>query len=433
MNHLKRTYGDYSHIKEFLQKPTLSGAKSLWGRSKESRKYQRKYFDKAYKYAQGKYNQHGNQSVKTKQPPITDTMRKRKASTGVWSRQGSSKRSRTSKRTVTSKRKFSKKKSSFKRKGGKGGGGKTMVTNGYLSTNSLSYKKPKMAKYVEWAKQPITYEQCRTFLVAGADSATQGKQVVGMLNDNTNNSLCSSTQLLLIWAAHAKLRNITAPAWIALDPTPTSAEYNSLYLKNVRSEWTWTNQAPTTVECDLYIVQRRASEDGTWTTAMPLTDWLNGLTASAADLAAGTVDYYGAKPTASKEFNMKWRIVKVVKVVLEPGQEHKHVYNFSPKRVIDTGYLRTYDQGIKGIYTPAFMVCRGPVADTLHEKGVGLISTAQVKIVGIQRMSYTAYALNVFPRLVYQASNISTSNTNLYSIADAAGTVVDTEDNANYA
>jgi len=332
-----------------------------------------------------------------------------------------------------------------KRKGGgkrktrtKGGkkrskGSKMLAGSGYLSYNKIAYKKPKMAKYVTWAKQPLTYDQLTTFSVATTATSDQGKQLMSMINDSTSTGINASGTLVTLWETHAKLRNSTGPAWITLDGNPSSSHYNSLYLASTKVEWTYTNQAPTTVEADLYIVTRKVSDKSTFASNQPFNDWDGGLTKSAADLTAVTRDSFGLKPTVSKQFNMNWVILKVVKVVLEPGQEHKHQFTFKPKRVIDLGHAGLFVSGIKGIDIRSFMICRGPVADTSNDFAAGSISSTRVKVVGIQKVSYVVYALNVFPKLTGQNSTITTSNAALYSIADAAGTVVNTETNTNYA
>jgi len=130
---------------------------------------------------------------------------------------------------------------------------------------------------------------------------------------------------------------------------------------------------------------------------------------------------------------MNWRIIKRIRTKLEPGQEAKHTHIFTPRRLIDTGHLDNYAGGVNGIAHESFIVCKGPAADTTSGFAAGSISTARVKIVGIQKVTYTAYAVMNYPKLTFQASNVTTSNAALYSIADAAGTVVNTETAANYA
>lgn len=304
--------------------------------------------------------------------------------------------------------------------------------NGYATYSTMKYKKPKLAKTLTWSKQPITYEQLQPWSCTTSATSDQGKNIIASINSDASKGICQSNQLLELYERHAKMRNATAGAWIGLDADHANASHNCVYLSKCAIQYTFTNQAPTSTECELFIVQRKISLR-TFVSGLAVNDWTNGLTREQADGSTNVPSFLSNDPTTSKQFNLNWRIVKRVRCKLEPGQEAKHTHIFAPRRLMDTGHLSNYAGGINGIAHESFIVCKGPVSDSTNGFGAGNITTARVKIVGIQKITYTAYAVQNFPRIVFQASDVATSQVALYSIADAAGTVVNTETATNYA
>lgn len=296
------------------------------------------------------------------------------------------------------------------------------------------YKPSKRSKMAEWAKQPLTYEQTTFWSCAsGASTATQSTQIISSnILAASNVALGGSEMLIELFNRHSKIQNTTGPATITVDPTFATQRYNSLYLKTMNVELNLTNQAPTTVEADVYVVTRKHTADA-YAVNDSQSDWQNGLTVMNAAGAVLGVNYLDTKPTMSKRFNLNWKIVAKYKLKLDAGQERKCTYKVKVGRMLDTDYIADKLGGIKGIYHEIFVVARGPTADATNGFAAGAIATTKVKIVGTCRVVYTSYAVQQYSRLHYQATNLTTSNTNLYSIADAAGTVVNTETAAGYA
>jgi hypothetical protein len=306
----------------------------------------------------------------------------------------------------------------------------------YASQTVTKYKAAKLAKNLTWAKQPVIYEDIRTFsiasLLAGAPGRTdQGKQIMMGINSDVQSGIGLPTVLVNIWESHSKFRT-TAGAWVGLEADHPNLMCQSLYLKSISTSWSFTNQAPTSTEGDLYIIMRKTSLK-TWGATRYLTDWTSGLTATAADGTPADRSFYNSKPTDSKQFNMNWWIIKKVSFKLEPGQEMKHTHVLNANRLLDLAYLKEWAGGVRGITMESFIVAKGPVVDSTNSMVSGSISTARVKLVGIQNAKYVAYAVQTNPKIILQGSNVTTNNTTLYSIADAAGTVIDTEVPANYA
>lgn len=259
----------------------------------------------------------------------------------------------------------------------------------------------------------------------------QGKQYTVGINSDIDTGIGTTNVLGRLWEAHSKFRT-QAGAWVTLDADTPSIMCQSLYLKSIETSWTFTNQAPTSTEGDLYIIMRKTSLK-TWGLTRYLTDWSTGYLTTYADGTAGDRTFFGGKPTDSKQFNMNWWIIKKVSFKLEPGQEMKHTHLLKANRLLDIAYIKEWAGGIKGITMESFIVAKGPVVDATNTMTPGAISTARVKLVGIQNAKYVAYAVQTNPKIQVQGSNVTTGNATLFSIADAAGTVIDTEVPANYA
>lgn len=362
--------------------------------------------------------------------------RKRKGGSGGGGGGSSTQEGTNKKRKMnkpSGKRKASRKKSKKKYKQKESKTINASGFEGYGTYSSLTYKKPKMAKTLTWSKQPITYEQLASWAVASSSSFDQGKSQISGINSDPGTGICGSAQLIELYERHAKMRNNTGPAWISLDGDNANLAYNSIYLQKVSIQYTMTNQAPTSVDAELFIVQRKISLR-THVVNLALNDWSNGLTKAQADGSVNVSNFLYNDPTSSKQFNLNWSIVKRIRVKLEPGQEAKHTHVFNVRRLIDMSHASNYAGGIKGIAHESFIVAKGPVTDSSNTFAAGSISTARVKIVGVQKITYQAYAVQNYPRIVYQATaNVSTGNAALYSIADAAGTVINTETATNYA
>jgi len=298
------------------------------------------------------------------------------------------------------------------------------------SFSTLNYNSPKLAKTLVWSKQPIDYEQMITF---SNSNASQGGQSVNLINNAQTTGILFSDQIVDLFEKHAQFRNTAgAGANVTVDGNYSAGEYNSIYIKSATVTYTMTNQSPVTTDVDMYIITPKNSKY-TYSADQALTHWDNGIAASAMTNTVATKTFYGTSPTLSKEFNMNWKIVKRISLRLEPGQEHTHIFKFNVRRLVDLGHCTTFAGGIKGIAMDTILITKGPVLDSTNGFTSGSISTSRTKIVGVQKVKYRAYAVQNYPKITYQATNITTGNANLYGIVDASGTVVNTETATNYA
>lgn len=298
---------------------------------------------------------------------------------------------------------------------------------------SVFYKKPKKSRYITWGKQPMTYEQIIGFSVeSGSLTSTQSTQIIQTVHKAANIAIGGSSILGELFNRHAKIQDSAGPSTINVDPEYPTQRYNTLYFKNLRLEVNVTNQAPTTTEFDVYIIARKTSQT-TYISSAGQADWSAGLTVMDAGGTTLTNSFIDTKPTMSKRFNLNWRIMGKFMEKLNAGEERKLVYNLAVNRFLDSDHWVQYGGGIKGIAHEIVCVARGPTADASNGFSAGAIATAKVKVVGFAKAIYTTYACQIYSRLHYMATNLSTSNASLYSIADAAGTVINTEVSANYA
>jgi len=306
---------------------------------------------------------------------------------------------------------------------------------GFLTVHRVTYKKPKLPKYLDWAKNPIIYENNVTWSCAsGSNTNTQGKQVVSNINGTDALSIGSKTIINSMFTQHALIRNTIGPAWINSDPNnATGSAHQHLYLKGIKLHFSWTNMAPTTVEGHIYICTRKVSSDKAWANDEPLDDWTLGYTKTAGQTGTRSKEDLGAKPYDAKWFNQNWSILNKVHFVNDAGQESRHIETIGINRLLDMAHVNDMTSGIKGINVRCFVVAQGPTVDSTTDFTVGNITTAKVKIAGILKVEYLAYAVLQFPRIMYRTSNITTSNATAYAIADAAGTVINTETGTNYA
>lgn len=343
---------------------------------------------------------------------------------------GPGRRTKTARKMRTARSRTLTKTKKKKNKGPTRIGSQRETDGGFIS---VFYKKPKQSKQITWSKQPLTYEQLHVFNVAsGVSTATQSLQIVTTTHTASNIAIAGSEMLTELFNRHAKIQNSTGPATIVMDPTFATQRYNTLYFKNLRLEINVTNQAPTTVEFDVYIVSRKNSEKNFASNAAT-TDWSSGLTVMNAAGATLTNQFIDTKPSMSKRFNLNWRKMGTFREKMNAGEERKLVYNLKVNRFLDSDHWQNFAGGIKGIYHEIICVARGPTADSGNTFAAGSVATAKVKIVGFVKTIYTTYACNIFSKLHYMATDMTTSNAALYSIADAAGTVVNTETTTNYA
>jgi len=406
--HLKRTYGDYSHIKEFLAKPTFGGAKSLWDRSKESRKYQRQYFDKAYNYAQKKYNEPNQEMAKRQRQRSVSRGRTRTRS------RVPSASSRTKAMSVSRSR--SKTRS---RKRSRGRAINDADQNNGVSTlnKTVTYKAQKYGKFYK----KLGVQQRWDNEIGIGSLSVHGYMRVQV----PGNVMLDRTCVQFLYKQFAKFKPIGA-AEIYPDSTAAAHIGVTLYVEEVTSNLRLINQHDTNANFTIYLLQCKNS---TASTRTPRDYWEDGMS----DLNQGFSSVVahdtlpGTSPYASKTFNMQWRTILKKNVTLEPGREFNAHFKFKPKRILDLEYTGEYDH-VKGL-TTRWMICHwGSLGETVQLlDSLGVPEIGPGKYIGTIKNSYKFSLLSMIERQYLRNSDLTVATQTLYTINDETdgGKVID--------
>lgn len=143
-------------------------------------------------------------------------------------------------------------------------------------------------------------------------------------------------------------------------------------------------EAPTFV--DIYTVMAKT----TGTYESPITTWTNAILSDKGSGSVGTQNFPHDKPTYHKQFNLTWKVVKVQKILLNPGITHHHRFTFKVNRLTDWDYWRKYSM-IKGITHATFIVAHGtPCDDTqgMSQAGPQIVTWTPVKIDTVGQVHY---------------------------------------------
>lgn len=206
------------------------------------------------------------------------------------------------------------------------------------------------------------------------------------------------------------------------------AGYNSIKfsMEKILTELRIINQGPTTAELDIYICQIKNSAVGGGTSD-PKSCWSGGLAHEEANNSNVTQTSAFQVPSASKQFNINWHVIKAIKISLESGREYFHTYDFKPKRIIDSEHYASYQQ-VKGLSHRIMIVQRGTLGDSsaATAAAIGNISLCPTKIIGSIRKVYYGRVVSGFNRTVYMSQNFTTGDSHLYEENPESDTVVDT-------
>jgi len=330
---------------------------------------------------------------------------------------------------------------------------KTVYASGGLLKWGISYKKPKQAQALKQLRADVLMTRRGAWSTSGAPGV-QASEV--FMNPSTSQyHICSRTDLINFYETGAKrfftTTNTagveTGSAWEIHkgDNTVnilTDRSGKRIYLENIKSWINMSNQGPTSMEYIIYFLVSKNSEK---TFIKPETAWQTGYTSGAKNepvvMSKNTIN---AKPTQSRDFNFAWTVVKKVVGKLDPGSEQKISLSFSPKRFVDVDYFNQYEM-IKGVTLVPMLVIKG-VAASSGEGGFGgwaqgndTCTTSRVKVNGVYTNAYRGYICDTWgaARKDIQGTPFATppinDATGVYSIADAAGTVVNSNVDANFA
>lgn len=319
---------------------------------------------------------------------------------------------------------------------------KTWV-NKYNNKFSLANGAPKRKEAAKVLKDTINDTQV-VRRVTFSNNALVGRQESNVIGSITGTVTVPGArdELINFFETGAKFYDYTAGAWNTISATSgtqlvTDSSGKKIYIRNIKQNYHLTNQGPTTLEWRIDFLLPRTTQDAIQD---PMAEW-NGGYSTALGNVAGTWQRSRAnvdsQPTDSKGFNFAFKIVKTLKGKLDPGQETNVNFNYKCKRFFDTGYLNTFKSCRYTYPLLPMLTCKGVAADDANDNNVGNVSTSMVKLVGVATFTYNGFVCDFkqqFKRTL--GSNLSTltpGTGNMYSIADAAGTVVDSNLPANFA
>lgn len=221
---------------------------------------------------------------------------------------------------------------------------------------------------------------------------------------------------------------------IQVGPVANGFRSNKTLIKSAYLTLQLTSQTPAVTNMMIYTLMAKNTTSSTL--VYPETDWAQGLSQE-----GGQADplYIGSRPTASKQFNMNWKVKARHQIQLMGGQQHMHKVQFNINRYIDNEYFANYTT-IRGV-TLAIMIVLwgqpGDLANTSANAGTS-VTTTPCKIVGIQNVTYKYQLLDIFPKQIYHKLTgiVQDPQSHVYIINEEAGNVVDVQDatgNTSYA
>lgn len=295
---------------------------------------------------------------------------------------------------------------------------KSPATGVSNSSVVIAYKPGKMTRGLKMISELCSLEQIDSF---GALSLA-GKQLTTVFSYIFTNGIARAAGLIPVSA-------LMQDAYQYRNQTPAyngplvggAATSQKLSLGSVFTETTLQNEGSGTAYVDIYDVVSKVT---TVSYLDPSTQWASGL-ADEVQNSTASVTCPHTLPTASKLFNVTWKILRRTQVEISPGRGHLHRFTFKPRRIIDYEYFNKFQQ-VRGITCVQFLVHRGQVGDTVGTMAsVGTVTIAPAKVVGTVRQKYNVRACTSNQRYLETINNLSLAPANLYNFDEGSGAVVD--------
>lgn len=168
----------------------------------------------------------------------------------------------------------------------------------------------------------------------------------------------------------------------AVTPAPTfeQIETSSLFYSDFELISTFTNMELTTSYLDIYEIEPRFHIPGG---NDPATLWDAGLFSEGA--VTNAVNFVYETPFKSRLFCLYYKVCKIIKIELSPGQSHKHKATYHINRRVDGSILRTYDIVRDVTKFQMYVVSGTPINDATDNT---LVSTSTVAMDVVNRLSY---------------------------------------------
>lgn len=311
------------------------------------------------------------------------------------------------------------------------GGGRTVYNPPYDYKFNIAYKLPKTWDPMIKSKALSTYQ----YNTAWGTQCTVGSQQVDRL---TAMRAFSAGDVAEFWecATEKVLANVTAATSSIYNDATATGTYQKLLVENVQWTLNFTNQAPSTSEFDVYWCLSKITDNSTYN---PKDDWVNGLlelagfaNTTAERLTSTIVD---SKPTESKLFNTRWRVIKKLQYTLRTGEEKQCILNWQPNRYIDPKYFIDRNT-VKGFTMEVMTVLKGTPCDSVNGFTTGNVTYSGGKIAGIGHLKYSGRVVSVYPenrRMKDNLTKAALGTGSFYSINEGTGVPLDVNFATNFA
>lgn len=289
------------------------------------------------------------------------------------------------------------------------------ISNGLsgLSYSQTVVKGKKPSRILKSIAPPTIWE---TFNPKGFTSAFNEQ------GSNFNRAMGHGTDLNAVFTS--ALRKLSATGTTLASGFATGQKSFKMLVERMSMATTFTNQAPTSVEFDIYDLQAKITNQGLLS---PITEWESGLDDANQGLSSATTIYLPyVLPTSSKKFNIAWKVVGKQTVELAAGRSHEHKFMKSVNIPIDSEYPQNYEM-IKGVTCHQLIVIKGGLGDSTNGPSVGTVGFTIAKLISVTRTRYDCRLVSDNPRNYQQVSNlISVLPANMFVQDEGAGAVTDT-------
>jgi len=194
-------------------------------------------------------------------------------------------------------------------------------------------------------------------------------------------------------------------------------------LISATSRWRIANQFPTTTEVDIYDLVSKVTVNEAGYIA-PQSAWNQGTTdMNANNPAYNSTTNLGANPMASKDFNIRWKIIKKTRLKLPGGKEHIHLWNYTANRIIDTEYFAN-NYVVKGLTHTIMVVARGSIGDSAQTAAAGTVAFCPTKLIIVGEVTLKSKLIGFWPRNYEWNNGLAALPSNIYEMNEYSGQVV---------
>ena len=319
---------------------------------------------------------------------------------------------------------------------------KLVVDPPYFMHWTIKYRQNKYEKHIQKTKQSVNWSDSFGEIF----NITSGRQLV----KNVSLSVGNPNHLLDIfkkgtqWYAIPNAGPVAGSHYRLTDPSgQENTSFRNMLWNSTKYTLQLTNQSPTSAEVTVYwCLAKHTSADSIW----PEVAWQNGYDKSDGNTGTVSTSFVGRKPTESKEFNQRYKVIKKIKYRMLPAQENKCVLNFYPNRMLDSDYVYNMT-AIKGLMIIPMVVAHGVICDNSNTIAGGtIVTTTPVKLAVLSHLTYNCTMCNFFPAINYSGTELNNdpnpftdpnpANVNpkpLWTIGDTNGNVVDNNRDTSFA